>query len=81
MKIRLTAQMIDDNGEELSGIVAKEAEVPDVKSYGDKDQFLELFHRYESAVIRERDSLTAEVTKEYLDCAADLKKKGKVTRL
>lgn len=75
MKIRLMAQMIDDNGEEVTGIVTKEAEVPDVKAYGDKDQFLELFHRYEAAVIRERDSLTAQVTKEYLDCAADLKKR------
>ena len=75
MKIRLTAQIVDDNGEGLAGIVMKEAEVPNVTTYGNKEQFLELFHRYETAVIRERESLTADVTKEYLDCAADLKKR------
>lgn len=75
MKIRLTAQMVDDSGEELTEIVTKEAEVPDVTAYGDKDQFYELFHRYETAVIRERENLTADVTKEYLNCAADLKKR------
>ena len=75
MKIRLTAQIVDDNGEEMAGIVTKEAEVPNVTAYGNKEQFLELFHRYETAVIRERESLTADVTKEYLDYAADLKKR------
>ena len=75
MKIRLMAQMVNDNGEELTGIVTKEAEVPDVTAYGNKDEFYELFHRYETAVIRERDNLTTDVTKEYLDSASDLKKK------
>ena len=72
MKIQLTAQIVDDNGEELAEIVTKEAEVQNVTAYGNKEQFLKLFHRYETAVIRERESLTAEVTKEYLDCATDL---------
>ena len=75
MKIRLMAQMVNDNGEELTGIVTKEAEVPDVTAYGNKDEFYELFHRYETAVIRERDNLTTDVTKEYLDSASDLKKR------
>ena len=75
MKIRLMAQMVNDNGEELTGIVTKEAEVPDVTAYGNKDEFYELFHRYETAVIRERDNLTTDVTKEYLGSASDLKKR------
>lgn len=81
MKIQMTAQVVDENGKAVMGAVTKEVEVPDITEYGNKDQFYELFSRYETAVIQERNELTAEVTKEYLESAAALKKYGEIAGL
>ena len=76
MKIQMTAKITDDNGNEITRTIAKEAVIPDIAEYGDKESFCEIFHR-----IQIRNELAEEITKEYLDGAAALKKDGEITEM
>ena len=70
MKIQMTAKITDDNGNEIARTIEKEAVIPDISEYGEKESFYELFRRYEKPTIQIRNEPTEEITKEYLDGAA-----------
>lgn len=83
MKLRITAEIVDESGATVVKQIKKEAEVPELKEFGDSEQFYETFDKYERPVIRARNELLEELTKEYLEEAAAQKagkKKSKVVK-
>lgn len=76
MKVRLMAEITDDNGKKVIKPIEMETEVPDIEEFGDKSQFYEVFERYEKPVLVARTQLMEELTKCYMDEAAALKKEG-----
>ena len=74
MRLRFTAEMIDDNGERISNPVEIEAAVPNLEDYGDKSHFYEIFDRYEKSALAMRNQVAEEITQSYLKAAAALKK-------
>ena len=76
MKMRITAEIVDKSGAVVVKQIEKEAEVPELEEFGDSEQFYETFEQYEQPVIRVRNELLEELTKEYLEEAA-AKKAGK----
>ena len=81
MKIQMTAKITDDNGNEITRTIEREAVIPDISEYGDKESFCEIFHRYEKPAIQIRNELGEEIAKERLDGAASLKKDGEITEM
>ena len=81
MKIQMTAKITDDNGHEITRTIEKEAIIPDISEYGEMESFSEIFQRYEKPTIQIRNELAEEITEEYLNGAAALKKGGKITEL
>lgn len=75
MKIRLYAEIIDDNGNKVIKPVEVETEIPDIKEFGKKEEFYQIFDRYERPVLEARNQLGREITKEYLNQAAETAKK------
>lgn len=76
MKVRLMAEITDDNGKKLMKPIEIETKVPDIEEFGDKSQFYQVFDRYEKPVLAARTQLMEKLTKEYMDEAAALKKGG-----
>lgn len=76
MRVRLMAEIIDDNGEKLIKPVEIEAKIPDIEEFGNRAQFYEVFDRYEQPVLEARTQLLEELTKGYLDEAAAIKKRA-----
>ena len=62
MKVRLMAEITDDNGKKVIKPVEIETEVPDIEEFGDKGQFYEVFDRYEKPVLAARTRLMEELT-------------------
>ena len=81
VKIQMTAKVIDDNGHEVTRTIEKEAVIPDIAEYGEAEDFQEIFHRYEKPALQIRNELAEDITKEYLERAASLKKYGEITGL
>ena len=81
MKLRITAEIVDENGATVVKQIEKEAEVPELAEFGESGQFYETFDQYEQPVIRARNKLLEEVTKEYLEGAAAQKPGKKRARL
>ena len=80
MRLRFTAEMIDDNGERVSMPIEVETAVPNPEEFGDKSLFHEIFDRYERAALEARNQAAEEITESYLNAATALKKgaaKGK----
>ena len=80
MRLRFTAEMIDDNGERVSMPIEVETTVPNPEEYGDKSRFHEIFDQYEKAALEARNQAAEEITESYLNAATALKKgrkKGK----
>lgn len=73
MKIRFTAEIIDDNGNSVKAPVAVETDVPDLTEYNCPSEFLRVFDRYERPVIEARNQIASEITKDYLEEAVFLK--------
>ena len=76
MKVRLMAEITDENGKKIMQPIEIETEVPDIEEFGEKSQFYEVFDRYEKPVLAARTQLMEELTKCYMDEAAALKKEG-----
>ena len=76
MRLRFTAEMIDDNGERVSMPAEMETAVPNPEEYGDKNRFYEIFDRYEKAAPEARNQAAEEITQSYLN-AATASKKGR----
>ena len=74
MRLRFTAEMIDDNGERVSKPVEIETAVPSPEEYGDKNRFYEIFDQYERAALKARNQAAEEITESYLNAATALKK-------
>jgi hypothetical protein len=74
MRLRFTAEMIDDNGERVSTPVEIETAVPAPEEYGDKSRFYEIFDQYERAALEARNQAAEEITESYLNAATALKK-------
>lgn len=74
MRLRFTAEMIDDKGERVCQPVEIEAAVPNLEEYGDKNRFYEIFDRYEKAALEARNQVAREITEDYLNAASALKK-------
>ena len=81
MKLRITAEIVDENGATVVKQIEKEAEVPALAEFGETGQFYETFDKYEQPVIRARNELLEEVTKEYLEGAAAQKSGKKRAKL
>ena len=73
MKVRFSAEIIDDNGERIRMPVAAEVEVPNIREYSNASEFYKLFDRYERPVIEARNQIASEITKDYLTEAAFFK--------
>lgn len=80
MKLRLMAEITDDNGNKVVAPVEIEREIPDTEEFGDPEKFYEVFDRNERPALEARSELMEEMTKEYLEQAA-LKKDGASTKL
>jgi len=76
MRLRFTAEMIDDHGERVSMPAEIETAVPNPEEYGDKSRFYEIFDRYEKAAPEARNQAAAKITQSYLN-AATASKKGR----
>jgi len=74
MRLRFTAEMIDDNGERVSMPTEIETAVPNPEEFGDKSRFYEIFDRYERAALEARNQAAEEITQSYLNAATALKK-------
>lgn len=74
MRLRFTAEMIDERGEQVSQPVEIETAVPNLEEYGDKSRFYEIFDRYEKAALEVRNQAAREITESYLNAASALKK-------
>ena len=48
----MTAKITDDNGNEIARTIEKEAVIPDISEYGERESFYELFRRYEKPTIQ-----------------------------
>ena len=73
MKVRFTAEIIDDNGNTLKTPVSVETKVPDLTDFNCPSKFLKVFDQYERPVIEARNQIASEITKDYLEEAAFLK--------
>ena len=78
MRLRFTAEMIDDDGKCISMPVEMETAVPNLEEYGDKSRFYEIFDQYEKAALEARNQAAEAITESYLNAAAALKKGRKV---
>ena len=76
MKVRLMAEITDNNGKKVMKPIEIETEVPDIEEFGDKSQFYEVFDRYEKPVLAAHTQFMEELTKRYMNEAAALKKEG-----
>lgn len=81
MKLQITAEIVDENGATVVKQIEKEAEVPELAEFGEPGQFYETFDKYEQPVIRARNELLEEVTKEYLEGAVAQKSGKKRAKL
>ena len=77
MKLRFTAELIDDNGELVSRRTEVETTVPKLEEYGERSRFYEVFDRYEKSALEARNQAAVEITQSYLNAAAVLKKGAK----
>ena len=73
MKVRLIAEIVDNNGDVVKTPVTVETDVPDISEFSDPREFYQVFDRFERPVIEARNELGAEIAKEYLDEASFLK--------
>jgi len=76
MKVRFTAEIVDDDGEVRKAPVRAEADVPEITEFTSPSEFYKVFDRFERPVIEARNQVAAEVTKDYLEEAAFLKYRG-----
>ena len=70
MRVRFTAEIIDDNGEGINIPVKVETEVPNITEFSNPIEFYKVFDRYERPVIEARNQVASEITKDYLAKAA-----------
>ncbi len=73
MKVRLIAEIVDNNGDVVKTPVTVETDVPDISEFTDPSEFYQVFDRFERPVIEARNQLGAEIAKEYLEEASFLK--------
>ncbi len=73
MRVRFSAEIVDDDGKVKKAPVSVETEVPDIAEYSTPSEFYKVFDRFERPVIEARNQIASEVTKEYLEEAAFLK--------
>lgn len=73
MKVRFTAEIVDNSGDVVKAPVTIETGVPDITEFSDPREFYQVFDRFERPVIEARNQLAAEIAKEYLDEACFLK--------
>ena len=78
MKLRFTAELIDDNGELVCRRTEVETTVPKLEEYGERTRFYEVFDRYEKSALEARNQAAMEITQSYLNAAAALKKGRKM---
>ncbi len=78
MKVQFTAKVIDDEGKTVTKTIEAETTVPDISEFGKASSFLDVFDRYEQAVLNVRNQTAADLTQAYLEAAAleDAAKKG-----
>jgi len=76
MKVRFTAEIVDDDGEVRKAPVSAEADVPEIREFSSPSEFYKVFDRFERPVIEARNQVAAEVAKDYLEEAAFLKYRG-----
>ncbi len=78
MKVQFTAKVIDDEGKTVTKTIETETTVPDIREFGKASTFLDVFDRYEQAVLKVRNQTAADLTQAYLEAAAleDAAKKG-----
>ena len=76
MRLRFTAEMIEENGNRVSMPVEVETAVPNLGEFGDKSLFYEIFDRYERAVLEVHNQAAEGITESYLN-AASTNKGGK----
>lgn len=70
MKVRFTAEIIDDRGEIVKTPVTVETAVPDVTEFTEPTEFYQVFDRFERPVIEARNQAAEEIAKRYLEEAS-----------
>ena len=75
MRLRFTAEMIDDDGERVSTPAEIETAVPNPGAHGDKRRFYEIFEQYEKATPEVRNQTAEEIRQDYPNAVTTLKRK------
>ena len=70
MKVRFTAEIIDDRGEIVKTPVTVETAVPDVTEFTEPTEFYQVFDGFERPVIEARNQAAEEIAKRYLEEAS-----------
>ncbi len=73
MKVRFIAEIVDANGKVTRAPVTVETDVPDVTEFSSPTEFYRVFDQFERPVIKARNQIAAEITKDYLEEATFLK--------
>lgn len=74
MKIKLKAEMIDEKGKVITQEI--ETEVPEVKEFGNPENFYDIFDRFERPVIEAGNQIKTKMAETYLEEAVKASKKG-----
>lgn len=74
MKIKLKAEMIDGKGKVITQEI--ETEVPEVKEFGNPENFYDIFDRFERPVIEAGNQIKTKMAETYLEEAVKASKKG-----
>ncbi len=78
MKVQFTSKVTDEEGKAVTKTIDAEATVSNISEFGNASTFLNVFDRYEQAVLKVRNQTAAELTQAYLEVAAleDFEKRG-----
>lgn len=74
MKIKVKAEMTDEKGKVITKEI--ETEVPEVKEFGNPEDFYDVFDRFEKPVIEAGNKIREEMAEAYLEEAVKASKKG-----
>ena len=78
MKMEIIVKIINDDGTEIIKPVVIDTKIPEFGEFKDSNNFREVFHKYEQAVLKARNIAAELATEEYL---TELSKKKSIPKL
>lgn len=77
MRMEIIVKIINDDGTEIIKPVAIDTEIPEFSEFKNANNFKEVFHKYEQAVLKARNVAAELATEEYL---TELSKKKSIRK-